>query len=105
MAVNGRVAPVCPISRPQTPPAQRGIAVPFVPRAYDLASAIQAVNALAMTVNTAPEANVRWKEKERVTQRVRITNPDDDSQWVDVIRITKLIMQDVVTDELWVWEL
>jgi hypothetical protein len=41
---------------------------------------------------------------ERVTEQVRLTNPNDDTQWVDVVRINKLVMRNENTGELWVWE-
>jgi hypothetical protein len=101
------VAPVCPISRPEAPPAQPGIRLPVPVPAYDLPSAIAAINALVTVynANTDKFANIRWVEKERTTQNVRIFNPNDNSQYVDVVRIVKLIMEDVITGELWWWEL
>ena len=82
-----------------------GIKVPVVPRASDLPSAIVAINAIAAILTEESYRKIRWLEKERVTARVRIFNPEDDSQWVDVIRIMKLVMEDQITGELWVWEL
>jgi hypothetical protein len=41
---------------------------------------------------------------ERVTEKVRLTNPDDKEQYVDVLRINKLVMRNENTGELWVWE-
>lgn len=102
---NGSVAPVCPISRPQAFPPQPGIQLPFVPLANDLPSAIQAINALHTIIASTGPASIRWLEKERVTQQVRITNPQDSSQYVDVLRITKLTMQDQITGDLWVFAL
>lgn len=105
VGVNESVAPVCPISRPQTPPAMPGIRVPVVGRATDLPSAIAAINSIITILNEDTIPHVKWLEKERVTARVRIFNPDDDTQWVDVIRIMKLIMEDQDNGDLWVWEL
>ena len=103
-AVNGNGAPVCPITRSQVPPAQPGIRVPAIPPATDIPSAIAAINRIITIINdTTP--HIKWIEAERVTARVRIFNPDDDNQWVDVIRIMKLIMEDQDTGDLWVWEL
>lgn len=45
----------------------------------------------------------RWVEIERVHSVVRITNPADKEQYVDVDRITKLVFQDTVTGNKWVW--
>jgi hypothetical protein len=44
-------APVCPISTSQAPPSQPGIALPPVPKAQDLPSAIQAINVLTQIIN------------------------------------------------------
>jgi hypothetical protein len=43
---------------------------------------------------------VIYEEKSRVTQKVRITNPEDDQQWVDVERIQKLVMATTGGDEI-----
>ena len=45
----------------------------------------------------------RFVEQSRQTQKVRVTNPDDDSIYVDVMVITSLTMKDTKTNELWVW--
>jgi hypothetical protein len=102
---NQSVAPVCPVTRSEMPPAQRGIRVPAIPKATDLDSAIKAINQLIDLINTDSEPSIRWLEKERTTNIVRITNPEDDSQWVDVERIERLVMEDQETGDLWVWEL
>jgi hypothetical protein len=47
----------------------------------------------------------RWSEASRVTSTVKITNPNDDTQYVMVNQITQLIMVDSVTGEQWVWNL
>jgi len=98
------VAPVCPISRPQEIPPQPGIKLPTPTLAFDLPSAIQAINTLVTAYNQK-STNVRWVERERTTQNVRIFNQNDNSQYIDVVRIVKLIMEDVITGELWWWEL
>jgi hypothetical protein len=105
LAVNESVAPVCPITRSEVPPTQPGIKIPFIPKATDLDSAIAAINKLIDIINTDSEPSVRWLEKERSTQIVRVTNPEDEDQWVDVERITRLVMEDQITGDLWVWEL
>lgn len=98
-------APVCPITRSEVPPGQPGIKVPSVPRANDLDSAIKAINDIILILNEASEPTIRWLEDYRVTQIVRIHNPDDFEQWVEVERITKLVMKDQINGDLWVWEL
>ncbi len=47
----------------------------------------------------------RFSEVTRTTQEVKIKNPDDPTQFVVVKQITKLVMQDNVTKEQWVWTL
>jgi hypothetical protein len=47
----------------------------------------------------------RFTEQSRVTSTVKITNPQDDTQYVMVKQITQLIMVDNVTGEQWVWTL
>jgi hypothetical protein len=103
--LNESVAPACPTTRSEVPPTQPGIKFPFVPKATDLESAIAAVNKLIDIVVTDSEPSIRWLEKERTTDIVRITNPDDDSQWVEVERIIRLVMEDQITGDLWLWEL
>src|SRR5262249_60625143 len=98
------VAQVCPISKPQVPPQQPGIKLPVPTLAYDFPSALAAINAIVTIYSSQQTTLVRWVEKERVTQNVRIFGPDG-SSYVDVVRIVKLIMEDVVTGELWWWEL
>ena len=97
------VAPVCPVSRFDTPAAQPGVGVPSIPLANDLPSAINAVNQLVTRSNA--QAKIRWLEKYRITQIVRIENPNDSSQWVDVLQIVKLVMQDQITGDLWAWQI
>jgi hypothetical protein len=48
-------------------------------------------------------AQGRWVETNRVTATVRITNPQDSTQYVDVLRINQLTFTDSVTGETWVW--
>jgi hypothetical protein len=50
---------------------------------------------------TAPP--IRWKESKRTTEVVRVFNPNDHSQFVDVERINQLTMTDGVTGESWSW--
>jgi hypothetical protein len=102
---NESVAPVCPVTRAEVPPTQRGIKVPYIPKATDLESAIKAINSIIDIIATDSEATIRWLEKERTTMIVRITNPEDEDQWVDVERIIRLVMEDQITGDLWLWEL
>jgi hypothetical protein len=105
VSLSQSAAPVCPITRSEVPPSQPGIKVPVVPKAADLPSAIQAINKIIDIIATDSEPTIRWLEKYRVTTIVRIENPYDENQWVEVERIQALMMEDQVTGDLWYWEL
>lgn len=106
LTLNESVAPSCPITRSEVPPTQPGIKVPYVPRATDVELAIKAINTIIDIIASEDTGvGIRWLEKERGTQVVRITNPQDDNQWVDVERITYLLMEDQYNGDLWYWEL
>ena len=47
--------------------------------------------------------NGAWKEDDRQVGKIRVTNPDDDSQFVDVEVINRLVMKNQTTGETWVW--
>lgn len=46
-----------------------------------------------------------WREVARNTEQVRIHNPDDENQWVQIERITELVLQDPNTDQQIYWKL
>ena len=46
----------------------------------------------------------RWIEANRSTQIVRVFNPKDKEQWVDIESINSLDMIDGVTGETWHWQ-
>lgn len=46
----------------------------------------------------------RWTENVRVTETVRIYDPNDKETFVDVERINQLVMNDQVTGEKWTWD-
>jgi hypothetical protein len=108
MPVNGSVAPVCPISRSQAPSAHAASPV-AIPRPTDLPSAIAAVNQLITILNPLVINNLgfpyipKWQEVQRNVQTVRIFNPNDREQWIDVERITNLVFLDKSTDALFQW--
>jgi hypothetical protein len=108
MPVNGSVAPVCPVSRSQAPVARATPPIAIV-RPTDLPSAIAAINQIIMIFNTPAQNNFsvpdpRWQEVFRNTETVRVFNPNDNEQWVDVERITNVIWQDRVTETIIPWE-
>jgi hypothetical protein len=98
--MNGSVAPVCPIVRSQPIPGQPPTKQTAIPPATDLPSAIRAINQIINIYNLKP---LQYVETNRVTQTVRVYNPNDKEQWVDVERINSLTMQDPVTGGLWQW--
>jgi hypothetical protein len=109
MPVNGSVAPTCPISRSQVPIARPATPI-AIPRAIDLPSAINAINQLIMLNNNLIQNNLveypyipKWKEVHRVKTVVRVSNPNDPEQWVDVERISNLVFQDRSTNALFQW--
>jgi hypothetical protein len=97
---NGSLAPVCPVSRSQAPSTQpRSVAIPL---AIDLPSAIRAINQIIYMLN--PTSVVpQWQEVNRVVTPVRIFNPNDNQQWVDVERIAQVTFQDQTTNGLFQW--
>ncbi len=52
---------------------------------------------------SSPQKPARWTESGRTTQKVRVFNPDDHNQFVDVLRINTLTLADGVTGESWFW--
>jgi hypothetical protein len=72
-----------------------------IPRAVDLPSAIRAINQIIYMLN--PTGIPQWQEVSRVVTPVRIFNPNDDQQWVDVERIAQLTFQDQTTNGMWQW--
>lgn len=44
-------------------------------------------------------------ETGRTKQKVRIFNPDDHTQWIDIEQITSLTLVNQVTGETWFWKL
>ena len=76
-----------------------------IPRAIDLPSAIQAINQLITIYNPLIQNNFgfatsRNGRRSSRTTMVRVFNPNDQEQWVDVERITNLVFQDRTTDAL-----
>lgn len=109
-AVNGSVAPVCPIVRSQAPVARASSPVAIV-RPTDVPSAIAAINQIITILNPMIQNNYveypyvpDWVETNRVVTPVRIFNPNDREQWVDVERISQLTFADRNTDGLWQWD-
>ena len=123
-------APVCliePVISDQQPDEAK---FPPIPQAVDLASAMRAINTLSGIVRTiigqvGPSSNTggsgsggsggggskkkpapqgRWIQKSITRKDVKVTNPDDPSQFVIVSRVENLTMRDTVTGEAWTWQ-
>lgn len=119
-------APVCHIPPVTTTQQPTPVNIPAIPPAGpSIASLVASVNALRLAVllltnqhpqppdngttngfklKNDPKGSSRWSEQSRVTETVRVFNPDDHSQFVDVERINKLSMRDNVTGEAWSWD-
>lgn len=50
-----------------------------------------------------PSKQSRFAEVNRTTEKVKVTNPDDDSQFVEFNQINTLTMVDTITGETWSW--
>jgi hypothetical protein len=113
------VAPVCHVSKDQVIVQPAPKALPSIPNATDLPSALAAIAALKKTielitqpininnstnVSAQPAKPQRWSQASRTTERVKITNPADQSQFVEIERIKALTMKDQITGETWVWK-
>jgi hypothetical protein len=53
--------------------------------------------------NQDKQQAARWTEQSRKTVQVRVYNPDDHDQYVDVEQIDQLIMVDKITGATWTW--
>jgi hypothetical protein len=106
-AVNGSIAPVCPTSK-SAPVPVAAPTLPVPPPAFDLPSAILAINQMRQIINIilnpSPTLNLSlflpnqvWHETNRKMVTQRVFNPDDKSMWVDVEHIAMLEMTDKTT--------
>ena len=114
-------APVCEIQPVISTAQPAPSSLPAIPVATDLPSALQAIQALTMWVRQArPLLNPQpqqsqglaknqqptsggWKRVSQQYKTVRVTNPNDPSQYVDVQQIESLIMSHPTTGETWTW--
>jgi hypothetical protein len=81
---------------------------PAVAQAHDMQSLITSVNQIKHIIDILTnqfESAVHWVERSRKTEIVRVSNPENEDQWVEVERITHIVWQNTVTEELfeWVW--
>lgn len=115
-------APVChiaPVDDPQQPSPQN---LPSIPPAQpNLASLVQTVNAMRQTIiilagqqgvagaqgaaGQNASAKGTWTENRqaRVTEKVKIYDPSDNTRFVEVDRVNALQMVNKATGQTWVW--
>jgi hypothetical protein len=94
-------APVCNVQGVVREPDQALAKLQPIPRATDLPSAIKAIQALTNNFNLA--GNYVEQRQLRTYTTNRVFNPDDTTQWVDVLQITGLVFLDRVTGKTIVW--
>ncbi len=97
--------PVCNVQGFVKEPDQKLSAFQPIPKATDLQSALQAIQAITNNFYTLMKSgNFTEVRNLRTFETVRIFNPDDTSQWVDVQQITGLTFRDPVTGRTIIWK-
>jgi hypothetical protein len=126
---NGSVAPVCPVSRGQSPPGMAPPSAPQIPQATDLSSAIAALAqmVLAQQLPQVPANNVAppfpaprpgagttgsgtskkpgWERIGRTLEPHKIRNPDDPNVYIVLNRVTYLLFKERATQVTLEWNL
>lgn len=117
-------APVCHIAPTTSIEQPAPVNMPGIPPALpNLQSLTHTVNAMRQVIMImsgqqgsqgrpgAPGSNggnnnakAAWTELKRSTEKVKIKNKDDPSQFVEVERINRLEMKNAGTGQTWVWE-
>jgi hypothetical protein len=100
----GNGAPVCLLpNQGQATPDMPAKQLTTVPQAVDLPTALQAINNIRNILKfiTGPRSFI---ESGRVTQLVKVFNPDDDSQFVIVERINAVTFKDPLTGITFTWK-
>lgn len=96
--------PVCNVQGPVRFPDQKLNPFQGIPKATDLPSALKAIQAITNNFNTLMKAgNFQELRQFRTFETVRVFNPEDTNQWVDVLQITGLVFQDPVTGRYLTW--
>jgi hypothetical protein len=113
-------APVCHIP-PTTPDnGQLPKNLPAIPPATDLKSALNAINVMRQIIqiitnqqpiiinqgqsnNSSKFKTASWRESSRKTEKIKVYNPQDKSQWVEIERINELTMEDNNSNSTWRW--
>lgn len=97
-------APVCNVQGIVKEPDQKLAKFQPIPKATDLPSALKAIQAITNNFYTLSKAgNFVEQRNLRTYQTVRVFNPDDPNQWVDVLQITGLSFIDPVTGRTLLW--
>lgn len=95
---------VCNVQGPVKFPDQKISNFQPIPKATDLPSALRAIQAITNNFYTLMKAgNFQEQRQLRTFQTVRVFNPDDSNQWVDVQQITGLTFVDPVTGRTLTW--
>lgn len=117
-------APFCNVKGTVVVPGQTAPVIQPVPVANDLKSLIKAVAALTNNFNAMnnqlanqsfssgfttkkdPSKAPTWIEDrgKRVMDKVKVTNPDDPNQFVEVEQIKSFTMKNVKDGTTWVWK-
>jgi len=102
-------APFCNVKGVTIPGTPQLPSLQPIPKATDLPSALRAIQAMTNNFNTLYNTFVKTGNfvelrQFRTTEIVRIYNPQDASQFVDVQQITGLTFQDPVTGRLLTWK-
>lgn len=118
-------APVCHIPPENGNIPQPGTALPGIPVATDLASALRAIAAMRQIIQiitnqqqndngviqingfrTKDDKKTQWAEISRVEEKVKIYQNNDPAtgNFVEVKQINKLVMGDKKTGQQWEWK-
>jgi hypothetical protein len=96
--------PVCNVVGIVKEPDQKLSAFQPIPKATDLPSALRAIQAITNNFYTLMKSgNFVENRNLRTFETVRVFNPDDSNQWVDVLQITGLTFTDPVTGRTLTW--
>lgn len=96
--------PVCNVAGPVKFPDQALAKFQPIPKPTDLPSVIKAIQAITNNFYTlARSGNFIENRNLRTYQTVRVFNPENTDQWVDVLQITGLTFVDPVTGRTLVW--
>lgn len=95
---------VCNVQGPVKFPDQKIAAFQPIPKATDLPTALRAINAITQNFyNLSRAGNFREDRSLRTFETVRVFNPDNANQWVDVLQVTGVTFVDPVTGRTLIW--